>query len=53
MQSANLFIYGRIKLQKGEKWQSENFIGKLHFKKQIKTELIQKHEDEHSHGFIS
>ena len=66
MQSINLFIYGTIKLQKGERWQSENFIGKLHLKKQIKIELIQrlvphkhehkhkhKHEHEHKHGFIN
>ena len=53
MQSINLFIYGTIKLQKGERWQSENFIGKLHLKKQIKVELIQWHEHEHKHGFIS
>ena len=41
-----LFIYGTIKLQNEERWQSENFIGKLHLKKQIKIELIElrKHE---------
>ena len=49
----NLFIYGMIKLQKGIRWQSENFIGKLHLKKQIKIELIQRHEHEHKHGFIN
>ena len=49
----NLFIYGTIKLQKRERWESENFDGKLHLKKQIKNPLIQRHEHEHKHGFIS
>ena len=48
MQSINLFIYGTIKLQKRERWESENFDGKLHLKKQIKIQLIQRHK----HGFI-
>ena len=53
MQSINLFIYGTIKLQKRERWEPQNFDGKLHFKKQIKIQLIQGHEHEHKHGFIS
>ena len=28
MQSINLFIYGTIKIQKRERWESENFDGK-------------------------
>ena len=51
--SINQFIYGTIKLKKREKWESENFDGKLHLKKQIKIQLIQRHEHEHKHGFIS
>ena len=39
MQSINLFIYGTIKLQKQERWESENFDGKLHLRKQIKVQL--------------
>ena len=35
-QSINQFIYGTIKLKKRERWESENFDGKLHLKKQIK-----------------
>ena len=46
-QSVNLFIYGTIKLQKREGWESENFDWKLHLKKQIKIQLIQRHEHEH------
>ena len=52
-QSINQFIYGTIKLKKRERWESENFDGKLHLKKQIKIQLIQRHEHEHKHGFIS
>ena len=35
-------------------WQSENFDLKLHSRKQMKIQLIQrhKHEHEHEHGFI-
>ena len=39
MQSINLFIYGTIKLQKQERWELENFDGKLHLRKQIKVQL--------------
>ena len=39
MQSINLFIYGTIKPQKQERWESENFDGKLHLRKQIKVQL--------------
>ena len=39
MQSINLFIYDTIKLQKQERWESENFYGKLHLRKQIKVQL--------------
>ena len=35
------------------RWESENFDGKLRLKKQIKIQLIQRHEHEHKHGFIS
>ena len=54
-QSINQFIYGTIKLKKRERWESENFDGKLHLKKQIKIQLIQRHEHEYKdkHGFIS
>ena len=52
-QSINQFIYGPIKLKKRERRESENFDGKLHLKKQIKIQLIQRHEHEHKHGFIS
>ena len=49
----NQFIDGTIKLKKRERWESENFDGKLHLKKQIKIQLIQRHEHEHKHGFIN
>ena len=49
--SINQFIYGTIKLKKKERWEPGNFDGKLHLKKQIKIQLIQRHE--HKHGFIS
>ena len=39
MQSMNLFIYGAIKPQKQERWESENFDGKLLLRKQIKVQL--------------
>ena len=53
--SINQFNYGTIKLLKRERWEPENFDGKLHLKskKQIKIQLIQRHEHEHKHGFIS
>ena len=38
-QSIYLFIYGTIKLQKQERWESENFDEKLHLRKQIKVQL--------------
>ena len=48
----NQSIYlGTIKLKKRERWESENFDGKLHLKKQVKIQLIQRHE--HKHGCIS
>ena len=55
MLSINLFT-APIKLKKRERWESENFDGKLHLKKQIKIQLIQliqRHEHEHKYGFIS
>ena len=35
------------------KWESQNFVWKLQLKKLIKIQLIQRHEHEHKHGFIS
>ena len=54
MQSINLFIYGTIKLQKQERWESENFDGKLHLRKQIKVQLRgMSMSINHKHRFIS
>ena len=53
MQSMNLFIYGAIKPQKQERWESENFDGKLHLRKQIKVQLRgMSMSINHKHGFI-
>ena len=54
MQSINLFIYSTIKLQKQERWESENFDGKLHLRKQIKVQLRDMNMSiNHKHRFIS
>ena len=54
MQSINLFIYSTINLQKQERWESENFDGKLHLRKQIKVELRgMSMSINHKHRFIS
>ena len=50
----NLFIYSMIKLQKQERWESENFDGKLHLRKQMKVELRgMSMSINHKHRFIS
>ena len=54
MQSINLFIYSMIELQKRERWESENFDGKLHLRKQIKIQLRgMSMSINHKHRFIS
>ena len=52
--SINQSIYlQHDKAKEERKGESENFDGKLHLKKQIKIQLIQRHEHKHKHGFIS
>ena len=46
MQSINLFIYGTIKPQKQERWESENFDGEAALEEADKSSA-ERHEHEH------
>ena len=52
---ASAFTESEQKVQEGDhaEWESENFDQKLHSRKEINIQLIQRQEHEHKDGFVS